>query len=191
MAYEKLEIAINEGAPFRQAWTKTNWYKTVRAKAKELNAINHMLMEDTADESINSNEESSTEQFMPLAINDFEEVAASSSSSSSSSVESYTTTIHDEGYNSSPSPLEITSEDTEAANIRKKRVSAADSDILKKKRNAMRELKRLADNKQAKMQKSDRSNVFPFTSTSTERSPDQLYHSDDESLKASADKLRG
>ena len=169
----------------------------MRAKAKELNAINHMLMEDTADESISSNMESSSEQFMPLDIKDFEEVAASSSSSSlsssssSSSVESYTS-IHDEAYNSSPSPLEITSEDTtEAANIRRKRVSAADSDILKKKRNAMRELKRLSDNKLAKMQKSDRSNVFPFTSTSTERSPDQLYHSDDESLKASADKLRG
>ena len=167
----------------------------MRAKAKELNAINHMLMEDTVDEALGSNVESSSEQLRrSLDRKDTEERVASSSSSSSSSVESYTTTIHDEEFNSLPlPPLETIFEDiTEVADVRRKRVGAANSDILKKQRNAMRELKRLSDNKLAKLIRSNQSNVFPFTSTEpATRSPDQLYHSDDELLSASSDKLRG
>ena len=206
-AFEKLEAAIKEGAPFRQAWTKTNWYKTVRAKAKELNAINHMLMEDIADEPLNGYGEYDTEEYMPMTMetSDYESQSTSissssllSSSSSSSSSSSFKSNaiVHDDEFGTLISTHEVTAEpfvnEVNADQVIKSRRSAAEIEAQRAKRNSMRELKRISDSNLSTIQRSDRSNVFPFTSTAAAtRSPDQFYHSDDEMLSVSADKLRG
>ena len=46
-SHRRILHAIDGGAPFRLAWTKTNWYHSVKAKAREMNVINNMLMEDS------------------------------------------------------------------------------------------------------------------------------------------------
>lgn len=45
-AYVKLSSAIEEGAPFKLSWTRTSWYYNVKAKAKEMQTINQILLED-------------------------------------------------------------------------------------------------------------------------------------------------
>lgn len=42
----KLSSAIEEGAPFKLSWTRTSWYYNVKAKAKEMQTINQILLED-------------------------------------------------------------------------------------------------------------------------------------------------
>ena len=46
-SHRRILHAIQGGAPFRLAWTKTNWYHSVRTKAREMNVINNLLMEDS------------------------------------------------------------------------------------------------------------------------------------------------
>ena len=45
-AFTILSAGIEDGAPFRLAWTKTTWYYTVREKSREMMLLNQMLLED-------------------------------------------------------------------------------------------------------------------------------------------------
>ena len=45
-AFTLLSAGIEDGAPFRLAWTKTTWYYTVREKSREMMSLNQMLLED-------------------------------------------------------------------------------------------------------------------------------------------------
>jgi hypothetical protein len=45
-AYVKISAAIEDGAPFKLSWTRTSWYYNVKAKAKEMQTINQILLED-------------------------------------------------------------------------------------------------------------------------------------------------
>ena len=183
------------------------------AKAKELNAINHMLMEDIAEETLGTYAEYGNQEFMPLARKPHEtEIATMSTATSTSTTISTTTTTttttsishsdaiahNDDIYTSTSTQEEIevpfnTEDSVRSVSGKRTRRSSAEMELVRAKRSTMRELKRVDDKKlKTKIQLSKQSNVFPFTSTSAAtRSPDQFYHSDDEMISVSADKLRG
>lgn len=44
--FTTLSAGIDDGAPFRLAWTRTTWYYTVKDKAREMASLNQMLHDD-------------------------------------------------------------------------------------------------------------------------------------------------
>lgn len=182
IAFEKLEIAIKEGAPFCQSWTKTNWYQTVRAKAKELNAINHMLMEDLAEEPLGSYAEYGTEEFMPLAMKDSEAVKSSNFISASHNDE------HETLFSTHDVSVEPLQENVKRKRSRRSKLEMA---TFKAKKSEVQELKRIANNKFAMIRRAKRNDIYPFQSaTGNAGSPDH-YYSDDEMVVVSSDQFGG
>lgn len=186
IAFEKLEVAIKEGAPFCQSWTKTNWYKTVRAKAKELNAINHMLMEDLAEEPLGSYAEYGTEEFMPLAMKDPDDVSSSNFNSASHNV------AHETLYSTHDVSVEPEQEKVKVVQPKQNRRSKSEMAIFKARLSEVRELKRIANNKFAMIRRAKRSDVYPSyqSSIGNAASPDH-YYSDDEMVVVSSDQFGG
>lgn len=150
-----------------------------------MNAINHMLMEDLAEEPLGSYAEYGTEEFMPLAMKDSEDVKSSNFNPASHNVE------HETLYSTHDVSVEPLQENVKAVQPKRSRRSKSEMATFKAKKSEVQELKRIANNKFAMIRRAKRSDIYPFqSSTGNAGSPDH-YYSDDEMVVVSSDQFGG
>lgn len=176
----KLAAAIERGAPFKQSWTRTSWYYNVKAKAREMQMINQILLEDI---------EHSEGRMDGLTTADY--IASIEDDEDEDADEPFVRTVRRPFVPSPPAPVleEVVKEEVEEVMVKRKRRSSKEIKELKEKKIAEKALKKSLKCL-PKSGKKNKTFTFPVLHEPV-HIRQHFYDSDGDLMTANADKLRG
>jgi hypothetical protein len=198
-AYVKISAAIEDGAPFKLSWTRTSWYYNVKAKAKEMQTINQILLEDIEHSEGRMDDFTATDY---MALDEEDEDEDDEHETFVRNVKERKSLALAPAPTPAPVPLQATStpksksavSESEVVVVRKKRISAKEKleakEIKVAEKAAEKALKKSEKTTPAPKASKTKTFTFPVLHDPV-RIREHFYDSDGEIVTAKADKLRG